>query len=53
MIWAAIIVIATYPLYKRWRNLFGEKHNTSALLFTVLMGLLFLLPLSLARRHSH
>lgn len=46
MIWAAIIVIATYPLYKRWRNLFGEKHNTSALLFTVLMGLLFLLPLT-------
>lgn len=46
LIWAAIIVIATYPLYERWRRLFGEKHNTSALLFTTLMGLLFLIPLS-------
>ncbi|HAT6815462.1 TPA: AI-2E family transporter [Legionella pneumophila] len=46
MIWAAIIVIATYPLYTRWRKLFGNKHNTSAFLFTTLMGLLFLIPLS-------
>ncbi|MDI1352915.1 MAG: AI-2E family transporter [bacterium] len=46
MIWAAIIVIATYPLYKKWDLFFGEHHNLSALLFTVLMGLLFLLPLS-------
>jgi predicted PurR-regulated permease PerM len=46
MTWAAIIVIATYPLYQRWRNFFGVKHNLSALLFTVLMGLMFLLPLS-------
>lgn len=46
MIWAAIIVIATYPLYKRWRLLFGDKDNLSALLFTILIGLLFLVPLS-------
>jgi len=46
MIWAAIIVIATYPLYKKWGKLFGDWHNLSALLFTTLMGLLFLLPLS-------
>lgn len=46
MIWAAIIVIATYPLYARWRKLFGKKHNVSAFLFTTLMGLLFLIPLS-------
>jgi len=46
IIWASIIVIATYPLYKKWHNFFGNKHNLSALLFTVLMGLLFLLPLS-------
>ncbi|BCA94866.1 AI-2E family transporter [Legionella antarctica] len=44
--WAAIIVIATYPLYKQWRKLFGEKHNSSALLFTILIGLVFLIPLS-------
>lgn len=46
MIWAAIIVIATYPLYKRWRYLFGNKDNLAAFLFTSLIGLLFLLPLS-------
>lgn len=46
MIWAAIIVIATYPLYEKWRTLFGSKQNASALIFTCLLGLLFLLPLS-------
>ncbi len=46
MIWAAIIVIATYPLYKKWRIFFGERDNLSALLFTILIGLLFLVPLS-------
>lgn len=46
MIWAAIIVIATYPLYEKWRSFFGTKENVSALLFTLLLGLLFLLPLS-------
>lgn len=46
MIWASIIVISTYPLYKRWRDFFGNRDNLSALLFTVLIGLIFLLPLS-------
>ncbi len=46
MIWAAIIVIATYPLYKKWRHMFGNKDNLAAFLFTTLIGLLFLLPLS-------
>lgn len=46
MIWAAIIVIATYPLYKRWRKFSGLGENWSALIFTSLFGLLFLLPLS-------
>ncbi|MDR3441766.1 MAG: AI-2E family transporter [Legionella sp.] len=46
MIWASIIVISTYPLYKKWRDFFGNRDNLSALLFTILMGLLFLLPLS-------
>jgi predicted PurR-regulated permease PerM len=46
MIWAAIIVIATYPMYKQWHLFFGKKHNLSALLFTFLMAMLFLLPLS-------
>ncbi|MDP1602825.1 MAG: AI-2E family transporter [Legionella sp.] len=46
MIWAAIIVIATYPLYSRWRLFFGERHNVAALLFTFGLSLLLLLPLS-------
>lgn len=46
MIWAAIIVIATYPLYEKWRHFFGTKENLSAILFTTVIGLLFLLPLS-------
>lgn len=46
MIWAGIIVIATYPLYNQWQKLFGDKPNTAALLFTALMGLLFLIPLT-------
>lgn len=46
MIWAAIIVIATYPLYMRWRRFFGNHHNLASLLFTTVLGLLFILPLS-------
>lgn len=46
LIWAAIIVIATYPLYKRWRYLFGSYKTLSALLFTSILTLLLLLPLS-------
>lgn len=46
LIWASIIVIATYPLYKKWRRFFGNKENLSSLLFTTLIGLLFILPLS-------
>lgn len=46
MIWATVIVIATYPMYKRWRSWFGLNQNLAALLFTGLLGLVFLLPLS-------
>lgn len=46
LLWAAIIAIATFPLYRRWRLLFGNRQNLSALLFTSLLGLIFLLPLS-------
>lgn len=46
LIWASVIVIATYPLYKRWRKFFGNWHNLSAFLFTLILALLFLLPLS-------
>lgn len=46
IIWAAIIVISTYPLYRRWCHFFGNYPNTSAFLFTFLLSLLLLLPLS-------
>lgn len=46
LLWSAIIVIATYPLYRYWRPLFGRHDNVSALLFTLLLALLFLIPLS-------
>jgi len=46
MVWAAIIAIATYPLYRRWRNMFSGWQNTSALLFTAIVALLLIVPLS-------
>ncbi len=46
LVWASIIAIATYPLYKRWRNYFGTQHNLSAFLFTLILVLIFILPLS-------
>lgn len=46
LVWACIIVIATYPLYRRWRSLFGKSSNLSALLFTMILMLLLLLPLT-------
>lgn len=46
MAWAAVIVIATYPLYRQWCRGFGRWVNTAALCFTLLLGILFLLPLS-------
>lgn len=46
LVWAAIIVIASYPVYQRWHRFFGERHNLSALLFTLILSLLIILPLS-------
>ncbi len=46
LIWAAVIVIATYPLYRRWRRLFGTQQNLSALLFTTILALLLVIPIS-------
>lgn len=46
ILWATIIGMATYPLYQRWRQLFNHYHNIAALLFTSILTLLFLLPLS-------
>ncbi|KTC66187.1 transmembrane permease (plasmid) [Legionella adelaidensis] len=46
ILWAAMIVIATYPLYVRWRVMFGSRANIAAFLFTTLLSLLLIIPLS-------
>jgi predicted PurR-regulated permease PerM len=46
LLWASIIVIATYPLYKHWRKLFGKHHNIAALLFTLILVVLLIVPIS-------
>ncbi len=46
LVWGGIIVIATYPMYVQWARFFGKQKNVSAFLFTTLLALLFLLPLS-------
>jgi len=46
LIWAAVIVIATYPLYRRWRGCFGRYQNISAILFTSMLALLLIIPVS-------
>jgi predicted PurR-regulated permease PerM len=46
LIWAAIIVIATYPLYRRWRLFFGKKQNLAAFIFTSILALLLIIPVS-------
>jgi len=46
LVWAGVIAIATYPLYKRWNRLLGGGGNLSAFLFTSLLVLIVLVPLS-------
>ena len=46
IIWAGVIAIATYPLYRHWRRFFGAKHNLSALLFTLILVCLLIIPFS-------
>jgi predicted PurR-regulated permease PerM len=46
IIWAAIIAIATYPLYLKWRLWFGSRGNLSAIIFTALLSLLLIMPFS-------
>ena len=46
LIWAAIIVIATYPLYSRWLTLCSNKKNIAAFIFTFILALIFIIPMS-------
>lgn len=46
LIWAAVITIATYPLYCKWERFFGNQKNISAFLFTTLVTCVLIGPLS-------
>lgn len=46
LLWAGIIVVATFPFYQRWRVLFKSRDNLAAALFTLILVILCLLPLS-------
>lgn len=46
LIWAGIIVIATYPLYLRWKKMFGRYENISAFCFTTILALILFVPLT-------
>lgn len=46
MVWAGIVVIATSPLYKICLMKLGNRHTLAAILFTLLIGLMLLLPLT-------
>ena len=47
LLWASIIVIATYPLYQQWRKLFGRYHSLAALLFTLILVILLIKEMQL------
>jgi predicted PurR-regulated permease PerM len=47
LLWAAILAIATWPLYLRALRSLGGREITAALLVTVLCGIGFLTPLAL------
>lgn len=46
IIWAAIFAIATYPAYEWFKRPFGRHRDLAALLFTLFLSLVFILPLS-------
>lgn len=46
LIWAGIIAIATYPVYVRFRRLMPSYDNLAAFLFTTILSLFLVVPLS-------
>ncbi len=45
MLWAAVIAVASFPLYQRFEKQWGSYKNTSAFLFTVILSCLIILPI--------
>lgn len=46
MLWAAMIAVSTFPIYRRFELKFGPYKNTSAFLFTVILSCFIVLPIS-------
>lgn len=46
LVWAAIIVVTTYPIYLRWKKCLRNRDNLAALLFTCFLALLLIVPIS-------
>ena len=46
MAWAGVIGVTTYPLYRLWLKMFGKYTQLSAFLFTSIMFLLLMVPIS-------
>jgi predicted PurR-regulated permease PerM len=46
LVWSSIIAVVTYPLYERFRQYFYQYNQLAAFLFTFLLAVLFLIPLS-------
>jgi predicted PurR-regulated permease PerM len=45
-VWAAIIAVSTYPLYRRCRKWLGDRDDLSAFLFTLILSFVVIAPLS-------
>jgi predicted PurR-regulated permease PerM len=45
LIWATVLAIATWPLFKRFTLLLPGRPALASLIFTLVMGLVFLVPL--------
>jgi len=45
LIWAGIITIATYPIYKLWHGFLAARDTLAAFTFTLIIGFIIFLPL--------
>ncbi len=45
MLWAGVIAIATFPVYKRFEKRFGTHQNLAAFLFTIGLSFLIIFPI--------
>lgn len=45
LIWAVVVAVAIFPLYKKFEKLFGERTKMSAIVFTILMVVFMIYPI--------